>query len=113
VVFCVLLSKDETLLFSGGGDNLIMIWDTASGEEQARLKGHKGSVYTLRRSYNSQFIYSGSYDHLIMKWDIIRGRAVETFRGFYTYLTSLIFSKNEEVIYSLDSENSSFIKYIK
>lgn len=110
IVFCLLLSHDESMLFSGGSDHSVVIWDPSIGRAQAKLKVHKASVYTLRASFNPQFIYSGGYDQQIVKWDIIRERPIESFRGFYTYLTALVFSRNEETIFSLDAEDSSFIK---
>jgi WD40 repeat protein len=109
-VFNVLLSWDDSLLFSGSSDQSIIIWDTATSKQKAQLLGHTGSVYTLKLSITKKHIYSGSYDNLIIRWDIETHKIVEKFKGFYTYLSSMVFTKYEDVIYTLDADDSSYIK---
>lgn len=110
-VFHVLLSHDESNLFSASSDQTVIIWDTKKEKKKAVLKGHTGSVYTLKQSKNSDFLFSGSYDNSIIKWNLKTLEINDVFHGFYTYLTSMSFSSNERLLYSIDSENSNFIRY--
>ena len=55
-------------LATGGSDNLIRLWDLASGEEVGRLSGHQGSVVSL--DSNGQVLVSGSYDTVVRIWTI-------------------------------------------
>jgi WD40 repeat protein len=58
------------LLAAGGSDNVIRIWDLASGKEQSQLVGHTGSVTTLAWDTKSSTLISGSFDTTIRFWQL-------------------------------------------
>ena len=100
-MFCVLLSLDDSLLFSSSSDQTILVWNRSKSQKKAELTGHTGSVYTLKLSKNPKFIYSGSYDNFIIKWNVETFKIEEKFKGFYTYLNSMVLSSSEDIIYCL------------
>jgi WD40 repeat protein len=106
----VVLSHDESQLFSASSDQTVIIWDTGKREVQHTLKGHTGSVYTIRQSNDSRFIFSGSYDNTIIKWNLSNQSIQDIYHGFYTYLTSMTFSNDDRYLYSIDGEHNNFIK---
>lgn len=55
-------------LAAGGSDNLIRLWDVATGREVGQLTGHQGSVTSL--DSNGQILVSGSYDTVVRIWTI-------------------------------------------
>lgn len=59
-------------LASGSEDGTIRVWDTATGEESARLEGHRKSITALAVLPDGQ-LASGSWDQTIRMWDLKTG----------------------------------------
>jgi WD40 repeat protein len=62
-------SPDGSLLASGGDDSTILVHETATGKEVAKLTGHKGAITSLGFSADGQRLASGSADTTILIWD--------------------------------------------
>lgn len=68
------LSPDGRTLALGGYDSAISLRETATGQERAVLRGHRGSVQSLLFSPDGRRLYSGGYDTTVLVWDLT-GRA--------------------------------------
>ena len=62
-----IISK-ANLLFSGGDDSTIIVWNIESGKQLDILHGHENSITSLIFAFGD--LYSGSYDHHIICWDL-------------------------------------------
>jgi WD40 repeat protein len=62
-------SPDGSLLASGGDDSTILVHETATGKEVAKLTGHKGPISSLGFSADGRRLASGSADTTILIWD--------------------------------------------
>ena len=62
------LSPDETLLASGG-DHVIRLWDTTSGNCRQILSGHAARVQSLAFAPQGGTLASASFDGTIKLWD--------------------------------------------
>ncbi len=74
-VSAVAYSPDGTLLAAGYRDNLIRLWDPATGMEVGRLQGHVGGLYhsgalSLAFTADGKTLASGGMDHTIRLWDM-------------------------------------------
>src|SRR5262249_41615595 len=89
---CVAVSPDGKTAASGGGDNLVRVWDTAKGEQQFTLAGHKGPITCLAFSAKGTLLATcGSTDNTAVVWDLnIRAEKI-TIKGFKE-LASVAFS---------------------
>jgi WD40 repeat protein len=58
----------ESLIATGGSDNLVRVWNWQTKTEVDRLSGHTGSVATLAYDAASRVIISGSYDTTVRVW---------------------------------------------
>jgi WD40 repeat protein len=76
-VNCVAWSPDSRLLASGGADNLVYVYDIATGRPVGDpLEGHFNEVMGVAISHDKSVLASGSKDGTIQLWDL------RTFRPF-------------------------------
>jgi WD40 repeat protein len=68
-VISLAFSPDGRMLASGGHDDLVKVWDTATGQEALSLIGHTSSVYSVCFSPDGKRIASGSYHKTVKVWD--------------------------------------------
>ncbi len=66
---CVAFSPDGKLCATGGEDNDIMLWDTASGELRYHIAGHRNSVTSLSFTPDVDLV-SASKDDTIRVWKL-------------------------------------------
>jgi WD40 repeat protein len=68
-VRCAVFSADGKRLFSGGLENVVRVWDPATGKETAKLLGHKSPVTHLALSRDGKTLASGTFYREIKIWD--------------------------------------------
>ena len=64
---------------TSGRDQLIHIWDVATGRELAAWKGHDSSITSLAISLDGSRIVTGSNDATVILWDVDSGQIVNRF----------------------------------
>ena len=87
------LSFDGNILYSGGFDNTIRMWDLNTNKENGILGKHDSAVRTLCLSRNGNILFSEGEDSTIKMWD--------SKNQFFTFLEKMFFFntykiKNEE-----------------
>jgi WD40 repeat protein len=55
----------------GPAGMVVHLWEVATGEERARLRGHTDQVYALAFSPDGRLLVSGSYDSTLLVWDMV------------------------------------------
>ncbi len=63
----------ESLIATGGSDNVIRLWNWQTQTEADRLVGHTGSVAALAFDHSTGTIVSGSYDTTVRVWRLPAG----------------------------------------
>ncbi|HEX4696947.1 MAG TPA: TIR domain-containing protein, partial [Candidatus Udaeobacter sp.] len=99
-VACVAMNPAGNRVASGGGDNLIKVWDVQTGVVLNTLKDHAGSVLTVAWSPDGKQIVSGSYDRSIKLWDGQSGTLIRTFTGHEAPVLSIAWSPDGQRIAS-------------
>ena len=75
-------------LASGSRDQMIKIWNLATGACVATLEGHEGAVVALAVLEDGR-LASGSDDATIKVWDIAAGACMATLEGHEDWVCSL------------------------
>ncbi len=65
-----IFSSDEKLVFSGGQDDYIEVFDIDSGSMIYKIKAHNGDIMTLSLSPDGNYLASGSRDRTVNIWRI-------------------------------------------
>lgn len=60
----------ESLLYSGGRDDTIRVWDTDRAEPLEALRGHLAPIQTLALDGSAKTLVSGSEDGAVIVWDL-------------------------------------------
>jgi WD40 repeat protein/serine/threonine protein kinase len=69
-VTCLAVSPTEQWVASGGGDQIIRLWDPQTMREQHVLRGHTGEILSLAFSPDGKRLASGARDLSVRLWDL-------------------------------------------
>jgi len=68
----VAFSPDGRTMASSGVNNVVHVWEVATGKERHHLEGHHGPVTALSFSSDGTRLVSGAVDTSILIWDMTR-----------------------------------------
>jgi WD40 repeat protein len=101
-------SLDGKRLVSGGYDNVVRLWDVASGHQiGAALTGHTNWVTSVAFSPDGKLVASGSADGTVRVWDVASQREIGApLTGHTGVVVSVAFSPDGKVLASGGSDES-------
>ena len=105
----VAFSTDGKTLASGGGDNVIHLWDIGTGKRKMTLVGHTHWVFSLAFSPDGKTLASGSVDSDIRLWDPHTGEPKKTLTGHGDWVRSIAFSPDGKTLVSGSDDGSVLI----
>jgi WD40 repeat protein len=70
------ISKDSSLLISGGKDSTVVIWDFIQRKLISKLKFHKGMITALDISPDSKYMAYGSMDGEVLIYNLIEKKII-------------------------------------
>ena len=105
----VLFSPDGTRIVTGSCDNTARIWDTATGNELATLRGHRGPVVSVAFSSSGTRIVTASDDTTARIWDVNTHRELASLRGHTGPVVSVSFSPHGTLIVTASDDGTARI----
>ena len=96
----VAFSPDTSRLVSGSLDEIVRIWNTATGELESQLEGHTDGVLSVAFSHNGRFIASGSVDTTVRLWNTTTCDTAHVLTGHKGAITSVAISKDDKFVVS-------------
>ena len=78
-VSSVTFSADGKTLISSGKENVIKLWDPATGKERAKLAGHATEATHLALSGDGKVLASGTFHGEIKVWDLATQKEIASF----------------------------------
>ena len=98
-VTSVAFSLDSGRLASGS-DEIVRIWNTATGELEDELEGHTNTVWSVAFSHNGLFIVSGSRDRTVRIWNTATCETRFMLTGHTNEVMSVAISRNDQFVVS-------------
>jgi hypothetical protein len=105
-VFALAFSPGGGQLASGGGDQTIRLWDSATGRELKVLRGHVGPVRALAFSGTRPLLASGSTDTTIRIWDLGSGKELKALTSHFGAIRAIAFSPDGQLVASGGDDGS-------
>ncbi len=90
-------------------DYPVLVWDVATGQEIARLRGHRQAVWSVAFSPDGRRLASGSGDHTVKVWDLATGYETLTLRGHKDTVLSVAFSPDGRRLASGGADQAVFV----
>ena len=70
-------SPDGKYLVSGGGDQVVKLWDVQTRQEVHSFRGHKNWISSVAFSHDGHYIVSAGVDQMVKVWEVGGGEGME------------------------------------
>lgn len=71
---CALISPDGQVVFTGGRDNRVIMWNVPTRQPVRSFLGHSGAVRTIEFVPGTQLLVTGGHDGTVRVWQVETGR---------------------------------------
>ena len=101
-------SPDGRYLVSGGVDNAVRLWDTATGTKRRfdRDRGHKDAVFSVAFNTVGDRIISGSSDRSVRIWNLDGELVSDPLKGHDGKVYAAIFRADDNTIMRTGSDRT-------
>jgi WD40 repeat protein len=111
-VLSVAVTPDGKYVVSGSGDEMVRLWDLATGNEVRRFTGHEEPVWSVAVTPDGKYVVSGSGDNTVRLWELATGKEVRRFTGHEQEVRSVAVMPDGKYIVSGSEDNTVRVWYI-
>ena len=97
-ILAIDISKDSSLIVSGGRDSTIVLWDLISGKVLKTLRYQKGIISSLKISADCKYLVSGGSDKNVFLYDLKNNKILYELGKHSDDITSVAFSPDCKTI---------------
>ncbi len=94
------------ILVSGGDDQMIKLWDVASGRCLRTMQGHTRRVWSFAVSQDQRLLATGSDDRSVRLWDVATGQCLRTLEGHLDWVWAVTFGLGDRLLASGSDDNT-------
>lgn len=105
----IAFSPDGRSLVSGDRDHRVRLWETTTGKERRRLRGHDHPIQSVDFSADGQTVVSASDDRSIRLWDAVTGKEVRRLLGHQGGVLAVRFSPNGRLLASGSEDTTALL----
>jgi WD40 repeat protein len=95
-----LVGNPRVLEMNQGSDNVLRLWETATGKLVREMKGHTHAAYTVDFSPDGRLAVSGSWDTTIRLWDLQTGEELSRIEGGQGGVMKVLFSPDGQQVFA-------------
>jgi WD40 repeat protein len=96
-------------LLAGASDEIIRLWNPATGNLCRILLGHQGPVHALAFSPDGKQLASASEDRTVRLWDPASGKELRCYPGHLAEVRALAFSPNGKTLVSGSADATALV----
>ncbi len=100
----VAFSPDGQRLATSDTKGDIQIWDTQTGVQLRRCRGHKHWTWAVAFSPDGQYLASASDDYRVKLWGVKTGHCLQTYEGHTDSVNAVTFSPNGQLLASCSQD---------
>jgi hypothetical protein len=91
-------SPDSQMLASAGDDRTVRLWNLATGEEVACLKGHTDAIWTLAFAPDGKAVATCSRDGTVKLWNLAVRTEAATLKGHQGQVAAVAFAPDGNLL---------------
>lgn len=111
-VSCAIFSPDDKHIVTTEmrrQDNLVRVWEVASGRLAYKLAGHRDAVVSADFSPDGKYVVTASYDKTARVWEVETGKAIAELREHQDRIRYAAFSSNGKFIVTTSDDGSAMV----
>ena len=105
-VWSVAFSPDGKTVVTASRDNMVRLWEAASGKEIRQFQGHQGGVSSVVFSPDGKTVATASHDRTLRLWEVASGKELRQFQGHRGWVTSVAFSPDGKMMVSAGGDDT-------
>ncbi|WP_437299721.1 pentapeptide repeat-containing protein [Sorangium sp. So ce426] len=105
-ILAIAWAPDGKHLASAGGDNTVLLWDTDTGNELARLVGHSNSVTAVAWHPDGKRLASAGGDNTVLLWDTGTGNELARLVGHSAAVRAVAWHPDGKRLASAGNDNT-------
>jgi WD40 repeat protein/serine/threonine protein kinase len=97
LAYSLSVSGDGLWALTAGDDEMLRLWDLATGRCVRTFEGHKGTVHSASLSFERRCVLSGGQDGTLRLWDLAEGSCLSKIKAHEGCVTALALSADRRL----------------